>query len=60
MCNNTYFAFLGARLKKPSIIELVLYNMASLLGGIAAGYDLRMSNVSPLHPRLQPYRLLPT
>lgn len=30
--------------------------MASLLGGVAAGYDLRMSNVSPLHPRLQPYR----
>lgn len=46
----------GVRSKKPSIIELVLYNMASLLGGVAAGYDVRMSNVSPLHPRLQPYR----
>ncbi|XP_050663687.1 uncharacterized protein LOC126964538 [Leptidea sinapis] len=46
----------GNKYKKPSIIELVLYNMAALLGGVAAGYDLRMSNVSPLHPTLQPHR----
>ncbi|XP_044726843.1 mitogen-activated protein kinase kinase kinase 11-like [Chrysoperla carnea] len=42
---------------KLSIIELVLYNMAAMLAGVAAGYDVRLSNVSPLHPRLQPQRL---
>ena len=42
--------------KKPklSIMELVLYNIAALLGYPAAGYDLRISNVSPIHPRLHP------
>ncbi|XP_012281138.1 mitogen-activated protein kinase kinase kinase 11 [Orussus abietinus] len=42
--------------KKPklSIIELVLYNIAAMLAGVATGYDVRMSNVSPIHPRLQP------
>lgn len=46
----------GYKYKKPSIIELVLYNMAALLGGVAAGYDVRVSNVSPLHPTLQPHK----
>ncbi|XP_043283925.1 mitogen-activated protein kinase kinase kinase 10-like isoform X3 [Venturia canescens] len=42
--------------KKPKlgIIELLLYNIASMLAGVATGYDVRMSNVSPIHPRLQP------
>ncbi|XP_029157501.1 mitogen-activated protein kinase kinase kinase 11-like isoform X4 [Nylanderia fulva] len=37
-----------------SIIELVLYDIAAMLAGVAAGYDVRMSNVSPIHPRLYP------
>ncbi|KAL0127024.1 hypothetical protein PUN28_005394 [Cardiocondyla obscurior] len=42
--------------KKPklSIIELVLYNIAAMLAGVATGYDVRMSNISPIHPRLYP------
>ncbi|XP_015587931.1 mitogen-activated protein kinase kinase kinase 11 isoform X2 [Cephus cinctus] len=42
--------------KKPklSIIELVLYNIAAMIAGVATGYDVRMSNISPIHPRLQP------
>lgn len=27
-----------------------------MLAGVASGYDVRLSNVSPLHPRLQPNR----
>ncbi|PSN40605.1 hypothetical protein C0J52_09225 [Blattella germanica] len=41
---------------KLSIVELVLYNMAAMLAGVAAGYDVRLSNVSPVHPRLHPDR----
>ncbi|XP_012539540.1 mitogen-activated protein kinase kinase kinase 11 isoform X2 [Monomorium pharaonis] len=42
--------------KKPklSIVELVLYNIAAMLAGVATGYDVRMSNISPIHPRLYP------
>lgn len=54
--SNKKLGFSGYKFKKPSIIELVLYNMAALLGGVAAGYDVRVSNVSPLHPTLQPHR----
>lgn len=39
---------------KTSITHLVFYNMASILASVAAGYDVRMSNVSPVHPKLQP------
>lgn len=42
--------------QKLSIVEMVLYNMAAMLAGFAAGYDVRVSNVSPIHPRLQPER----
>lgn len=42
---------------KPSITQLVLYNMASVLASVATGYDVRMSNVSPVHPNLQPQML---
>jgi mitogen-activated protein kinase kinase kinase 9 len=41
---------------KPSIIEMVLYNMAAMLASFAAGYDVRLSNVTPFHPCLQPER----
>ncbi|KAK0163478.1 hypothetical protein PV327_007153 [Microctonus hyperodae] len=43
-----------AKKQKPGIIELVLYNIAAMLAGVATGYDVRMSNVSPIHPRLYP------
>ncbi|KAJ2951707.1 hypothetical protein O0L34_g13869 [Tuta absoluta] len=52
----TLYSNEGYKFKKPGIIELVLYNMAALLGGVAAGYDVRVSNISPLHPTLQPHR----
>ncbi|XP_039294367.1 LOW QUALITY PROTEIN: uncharacterized protein LOC111049777 [Nilaparvata lugens] len=42
---------------KLSLVEMVLYNMAAMLAGFAAGYDVRLSNVSPIHPRLYPDRL---
>ena len=37
-------------------IEVLLYNMASMLAGVAVGYDVRLSNVSPIHPKLYPKR----
>ncbi|XP_028982097.1 mitogen-activated protein kinase kinase kinase 10 isoform X2 [Diachasma alloeum] len=42
--------------KKPKLgaIELLLYNIAAMLAGVATGFDVRMTNVSPIHPRLQP------
>ncbi|XP_034951157.1 mitogen-activated protein kinase kinase kinase 11-like isoform X2 [Chelonus insularis] len=43
-----------AKKPKPGIIELALYNIAAMLAGVAIGYDVRMSNVSPIHPRLYP------
>lgn len=39
---------------KTSITQLVFYNMTSILASVAVGYDIRMSNVSPVHPKLQP------
>lgn len=39
---------------KTSLTHLVFYNMASILASVAVGYDVRMSNVSPVHPKLQP------
>ena len=41
---------------KMGAIEVLLYNMASMLAGVAAGYDVRLSNVSPIHPKLHPNR----
>ncbi|XP_041764851.1 mitogen-activated protein kinase kinase kinase 11 isoform X2 [Anopheles merus] len=55
----TLYASEGQRKPKLSIIELVLYNMASMLASIASGYDVRVSNVTPLHPRLHPGPLQP-
>lgn len=50
----------GDSVRKPklSVIEILMYNMAALLAGVAAGYDVRMSNVSPMHPTLQPSFLM--
>lgn len=39
-------------------IELLLYNMAAMLAGVAAGYDVRLSNVTPIHPSLHPKRYI--
>lgn len=54
----TLYASEGQRKPKLSIIELVLYNIASMLAGVASGYDVRDSNVTPLHPRLHPSSVL--
>ncbi len=37
-------------------IDFLLYNIAAMLAGVAAGYDVRLSNVSPIHPKLHPKR----
>lgn len=52
----TLYSAEGQRKPKLSITELVLYNMASMLAGVATGYDVRISNVSPVHPNLQPHQ----
>lgn len=46
------------RRTRMGAIEFLLYNMASMLAGVAAGYDVRLSNVSPIHPKLHPMRLV--
>ena len=43
-----------AKSPKLSAIHTLLYNMGAQLAGVAAGYDVRVSNVSPLHPSLDP------
>ena len=40
----------------PRKLEVLLYNMASMLAGVAVGYDVRLSNVTPIHPKLYPKR----
>ena len=35
-------------------IEMLLYNIASMLASFGAGYDVRLSNVQPVHPSLLP------
>ncbi|XP_044749944.1 mitogen-activated protein kinase kinase kinase 10-like [Coccinella septempunctata] len=53
----TLYSGEGQRAKpKLGIVELVLYNIAAMLAGVASGYDVRLSNVSPFHPKLQPNR----
>ena len=39
---------------RMGVIELLLYNMSSTLASVAAGYDVRLSNVMPIHPKLHP------
>ncbi|XP_055841363.1 uncharacterized protein LOC129908691 isoform X4 [Episyrphus balteatus] len=50
----------GDLVTKPkfSVIEVLVYNMAALLAGVAAGFDVRMTNISPIHPALQPQAIL--
>lgn len=50
----TLYAAENERKSKPTLTQLMLYNMSSMLASVATGYDVRMSNVSPLHPNLQP------
>lgn len=50
----TLYAGDEMRKPKPNVTEFALYNMASMLAAVATGYDVRMSNVSPVHPKLQP------
>lgn len=50
----TLYSSESNRKPKISMTDLVLYNMASMLACVATGYDVRMSNVSPVHPHLQP------
>ncbi len=47
---------LGGPPMRMGAIEFLLYNMAAMLAGVAAGYDVRLSNVSPVHPKLLPRR----
>lgn len=54
----TLYSAEGRRKLKPTITELVMYNMASMLASVATGYDVRMSNISPVHPKLQPQQML--
>ena len=42
--------------QKMGTLDDLLYNMASMLAGVAVGYDVRLSNVSPIHPKLYPKR----
>ncbi|XP_011504938.1 PREDICTED: uncharacterized protein LOC105367820 isoform X3 [Ceratosolen solmsi marchali] len=45
--------------KKPKlgIIELVICNIGAMLASLTMDYDVRLSNLSPIHPRLQPPRI---
>ena len=40
--------------RRMGAIEFLLYNMSSMLASVAAGYDVRLSNVTPIHPKLHP------
>ncbi|XP_071550453.1 uncharacterized protein [Panulirus ornatus] len=41
---------------KFSPLELLVYNIAAILASVAAGYDVRLSNVTAVHPRLLPVK----
>ncbi|XP_042239484.1 mitogen-activated protein kinase kinase kinase 9-like isoform X4 [Homarus americanus] len=41
---------------KFSPLELLVYNIAAILASVAAGYDVRLSNVTAIHPRLLPVK----
>ena len=38
--------------RPKNTIEVVLYNIARLLGSVAAGYDVGLSNVMPYNPKM--------
>ena len=44
------------QLPKFSPLELLVYNIAAMLASVAAGYDVRLSNVTAVHPRLLPVK----
>ena len=46
----------GHESKKVGAIEVLLYNIGSMLASVAAGYDVKLSNVLPIHPKLHPNR----
>lgn len=35
--------------QKLGAIELLLYNIAAMIAGVATGFDIRMTNISPIH-----------
>ncbi|XP_069956488.1 mitogen-activated protein kinase kinase kinase 10-like isoform X4 [Cherax quadricarinatus] len=41
---------------KFSPLELLVYNIAAILASVAAGYDVRLSNVTAIHPKLLPVK----
>ncbi|XP_066985180.1 mitogen-activated protein kinase kinase kinase 10-like isoform X2 [Macrobrachium rosenbergii] len=41
---------------KFSPLELLVYNIAAMLASVAAGYDVRLSNVTAVHPKLLPLK----
>lgn len=41
---------------KYSPLELIVYNIAAMLASVAAGYDVRLSNVTAVHPKLLPVK----
>ena len=46
----------GRPAPRMGAIQFLLYNMSAMLAGVAAGYDVRLSNVTPIHPKLHPKR----
>ncbi|XP_050720436.1 mitogen-activated protein kinase kinase kinase 11-like isoform X4 [Eriocheir sinensis] len=44
------------QLPKFSPLELLVYNIAAMLASVAAGYDVRLSNVTAVHPKLLPVK----
>ncbi|XP_065214283.1 mitogen-activated protein kinase kinase kinase 11 isoform X2 [Planococcus citri] len=47
---------INTKSQKCSNVEVLLCNMASMLASVAAGYDIRLSNVTNVHPRFVPER----
>lgn len=42
------------RQPKFTALELLVYNIAAVVASVAAGYDVRLSNVTAVHPSLLP------
>lgn len=43
----------GDKKPKMGIIELVICNIGAMLASISMDFDVRLTNVSPIHPRLR-------
>ena len=54
----TLYAGSAGHQRKPEMgaIQELLYNIASMAAAFGAGYDVRLSNVLPIHPKLIPNR----